>query len=200
MERFPATRRGRCLCGQLSGADGKTLIQYFAPPYVVKIVCTGWLGLLGGVLALLGVVAAPISSGDTAFRSARLIVADRLKMKQIKLLHRLAISLPIFVAGLLLLLWQINNPDGFNVLWQYFGWSNQTLSIFTLWAITVALAKAHKNYVVTLIPALLMTAVCAVFLLVSPQALALSTGVIPWASLAVVAIALAWFFVWRRRQ
>ena len=185
---------------QLSGADGKTLIQYFAPPYVVKIVCTGWLGLLGGILALLGVVAAPISSGDTAFRSARLIVADRLKMKQIKLLHRLAISLPIFVAGLLLLLWQINNPDGFNVLWQYFGWSNQTLSIFTLWAITVALAKAHKNYVVTLIPALLMTAVCAVFLLVSPQALALSASIIPWASLVVVAIALAWFFVWRHRQ
>ncbi|MBR1803898.1 MAG: carbon starvation protein A [Muribaculaceae bacterium] len=185
---------------QVALPEGKTLIQYFSAPQVVKIVCSGWLGILGGILAILGVVAAPITSGDTAFRSARLIIAERLKMEQHSMSRRLAISIPLFGVAVLLLIWQINNPDGFNVLWQYFGWSNQTMSVFTLWAITVYLARSKRNYFVTLIPATFMTAVSVVFLLVSPLALGLNNDMAPWLALAVVTVALMWFGTWMRRN
>jgi Carbon starvation protein, predicted membrane protein len=101
-------------------------------PMVVNLVCNDWLGVLGGILAMLGVVAAPITSGDTAFRSARLIVAQALKINQLPKANRLYICIPLFVASFALLIWQISNPDGFNTIWQYFGWANQTLSVFTL--------------------------------------------------------------------
>lgn len=94
--------------------------------------CTGWLGVFGGVLAVFGVVAAPITSGDTAFRSARLIIADALGVSQKSVAKRFSIAVPMFVAAIALLAWQIGNPDGFNTIWQWFGWSNQTLSVFTL--------------------------------------------------------------------
>ena len=92
-------------------------------------------------------------------------------MEQRTIPKRLAISLPMFGASVLLLVWQMENPDGFNTIWQYFGWGNQTLSVFTLWAITVYLAKHHKPYVISLIPALFMTTVCTTFIFVSPNML-----------------------------
>ncbi|MBQ2075356.1 MAG: carbon starvation protein A, partial [Muribaculaceae bacterium] len=144
---------------------GKTLIQYFSAPAVVKLVCTGWLGVLGGILAMLDVVAAPITSGDTALRSARLIIADFLKFDQKPMTKRLMIAVPLFAAVLLLLIWQLASPNGFNTLWQYFGWANQTLSVFTLWTITIFLHKSKKCYWVTLIPAIFMTAVSVTFIL-----------------------------------
>ena len=206
----PANRAGACAaldtlsgiadCAEFAAADGKTLIQYFSAPTVVKIVCTGWLGIFGGILAMLGVVAAPITSGDTALRSARLIIAEALHLNQRTVRNRLMICVPVFAVTFGLLMWQISNPDGFNVLWQYFGWSNQTLSVFTLWAITVYLAREGKAYVVTLIPALVMTAVCTVFLLVSPQALALDRRIAWPAALVIVIIAMVCFFAWHRRQ
>ena len=149
---------------QVGNTDGKSLIQYFNAPAVVKLVCSSWLGVAGGILAMLGVVAAPITSGDTALRSARLIIADFLKFDQKPIAKRLMIAVPMFAAVLLLLIWQLTNPDGFNVLWQYFGWSNQTLSVFTLWTITIYLYKRKKCYWVTLIPAIFMTAVSLTFI------------------------------------
>jgi len=154
-------------------ASGLQLNQFFDAPTVVNLVCNGWLGIVGGALALLGVVAAPITSGDTALRSCRLIIADFFKFDQSKIAHRLMVSVPIFVACFALLYWQIENPNGFNTIWKYFGWSNQTLSVFTLWTITVYLAKSKKAYIITLIPALFMTAVCSSFFLVSKIALGL---------------------------
>ena len=148
---------------------------------------------------MLGVVAAPITSGDTALRSARLILAEALHFDQKNVRNRLMICVPVFAVTFALLMWQISNPDGFNVLWQYFGWSNQTLSVFTLWALTVYLARKGKPYIITLIPAVVMTAVCSVFLLVSPQVLALNQGIAWPAAIVVVIIALAWFFTWHRR-
>ena len=115
---------------QVQLADGKNLIEYFTAPQVVNFVCSSWLGIVGGTLAVLGVVAAPITSGDTAFRSARLIIAEALHFDQKNMVRRLMISIPLFVASLLLLIWQMEDKNGFNVLWQYFGWSNQALSIF----------------------------------------------------------------------
>ena len=184
---------------QVQLADGKTLIQYFTAPQVVNLVCSGWLGIFGGTLAILGVVAAPITSGDTAFRSARLIIAEALHFEQKSMARRLMISAPLFVASLLLLIWQMENPDGFNVLWQYFGWSNQALSVFTLWMITVYLARHRKAYIITLIPAVFMTVVCTTFLTASPQAVG-HEEFTPWVALAVIVIAVVWFATWLKKD
>ena len=184
---------------QVQLADGKTLIQYFTAPQVVNLVCSSWLGIVGGTLAVLGVVAAPITSGDTAFRSARLIIAEALHFEQKSMVRRLTISIPLFVASLLLLIWQMENPNGFNVLWQYFGWSNQALSVFTLWMITVYLARNRKAYIITLIPAIFMTVVCTSFLMASPQAFGHSE-LTPWVALAVIVIAVVWFAMWLKKE
>ena len=144
-----------------------------AAPKIVALVTQDWLGLLGGILAVMGVIVAPITTGDTALRSARLIVADWLKIDQRQNAKRLYISIPIFLFSLLLLLWQIENPEGFNVIWQYFGWGNQVLSVIGLWTITVYLAGENKCYWVTLLPAMFMTCVCITFLCVSKQAFAI---------------------------
>ena len=122
-----------------------------------------WLGTFGGLLAMIGVIAAPISTGDTALRSARLIVADFMKISQIKFLSRLAISLPIFAIVFALMFLD------FNVLWRYFAWSNQTLAVFTLWACTVYLARKNKFYYITLLPAMFMTAVSVSYLMFAPR-------------------------------
>ena len=168
-------------------------------PMVVSLVCNDWLGVLGGILAMLGVVAAPITSGDTAFRSARLIIAQAIRLDQRPKLNRLYICVPLFVVSFGLLVWQIANPDGFNTIWQYFGWANQTLSVFTLWTITVYLVRRGKPYVITLVPAVFMSCVCSTFLVVSKTALGLSMTA-GWGVCAVVAVvALVWFFGWKRR-
>ena len=148
------------------------------------------------VLALLGVVAAPITSGDTAFRSARLIIAEAIGLEQHSMHRRLYICIPMFVAAILLLVWQMNNPDGFNVIWQYFGWANQTLSVFTLWTLTVYLVQRQKPFIVTLVPALFMTVVCSTFLLISKQALGLQSTVAYTGSIIILVLALVWFFAW----
>ena len=142
---------------------------------VVMVMCNSWLGVVGSVLAVLGVVAAPVTSGDTALRSARLIIADFLSMEQHTIRKRLCISIPIFVVTLLLLVWQMENKDGFNIIWKYFGWANQTLAVFTLWTLTVYLALQKKNYFISLIPALFMTFVCVLFFCVSKQTLGISS-------------------------
>lgn len=185
---------------QAAGEGGRSVIQFFGPPIVVNVVCTSWLGVFGGLLAVLGVVAAPITSGDTAFRSLRLMLAEAFGIEQRTVSKRLMICVPVFLIAFGLLMWQIGNPDGFNVLWQYFGWANQTLSVFTLWTLTVYLSLKGKPYIITLIPALFMTAVCFTFLLVSPQALALSPVVAAVVAPAVTIVSLVWFFMWRKRS
>ncbi len=116
-----------------------------AAPSVVTAVSKRWLGAVGGVLALLGVVAAPITSGDTAFRSARLIIADFLRLEQKSMLKRLYIAVPLFLGSAFLLWYNISDANGFNTIWRYFGWSNQTLAVFTLWTITVYLQRKRKG-------------------------------------------------------
>ena len=180
---------------QLAAAKG----FHTSAPMVVTTVCQDWLGMLGGVLAILGVVAAPITSGDTAFRSARLIVASALKLNQKPKMNRLYVCLPIFVVSIALLAWQSSNPDGFNVIWQYFGWSNQTLSVFTLWAITVYLVRKNKPYVITLLPALFMTGVCSTYLFISKQAFGLQEDLAYFLGILTVIIAMVWFVVWIRK-
>ena len=172
---------------------------YTSAPAVVNLVCKDWLGITGAVLAMLGVVAAPITSGDTAFRSGRLIVAEWLKLDQRPIAKRLYICVPLFCISLGMLIWQIENPDGFNTIWQYFGWSNQTLSVFTLWTLTVYLVREKKNFWVTLIPALFMTTVCSTFFFVSKQALGLPLEIGYVLGAVCLAVAIAWFCLWYRK-
>lgn len=140
-----------------------------AAPEVVVKVSEGWLGILGGILAILGVVAAPITSGDTAFRSARLIVADFLHLPQKPIRNRLIISIPLFILASFLLWYNIADEDGFNVIWRYFGWANQTLAVFMLWTATAYLVKYRggMSFMLTLLPAVFMTAVCVTYLCVA---------------------------------
>jgi carbon starvation protein CstA len=172
---------------------------YTSAPAVVNLVCNDWLGVTGAILAMLGVVAAPITSGDTALRSARLIVADWLKLDQSPIIKRLYISLPLFLCTILMLIWQINNPDGFNTIWQYFGWLNQALSVFTLWTLTVFLVREKKPFWVTLIPALFMTTVCSTFLFVSKQAFGLPGTIGYPLGIASLLVACVWFILWYRK-
>ena len=180
-------------------AEASSSAYSTSAPMVVKLVCHDWLGTFGGILAMLGVVAAPITSGDTALRSARLIIAQAIKLDQKPIAHRLYICIPLFVVAFLALLWQIDNPDGFNTVWQYFGWANQTLSIFTLWTITVYLALHKKAFIITLIPALFMTAVCTSFIVVSPIALGRPAYVGYIVGGLAVLISLLWFIRWQKR-
>ena len=167
-------------------------------PVVVNLVCNDWLGVAGGILAMLGVVAAPITSGDTALRSARLIIADWLHMEQKTIAKRLSISIPIFLATMGLLIWQMENASGFNVLWGYFGWANQALSVFTLWTLTVYLAKNRPAYFwVTLIPALFMTAVCTSFIVISKTAFGLAPEIGYCAAAVMCAVLLGIFLKWK---
>ena len=167
-------------------------------PVVVNLVCNDWLGVAGGILAMLGVVAAPITSGDTALRSARLIIADWLHMEQKTIAKRLSISIPLFLATMGLLIWQMENASGFNVLWGYFGWANQALSVFTLWTLTVYLAKNRPAYYwVTLIPALFMTGVCTSFIVISKTALGLAPEIGYCAAAVMCAVLLGIFLKWK---
>ena len=169
-------------------------------PVVVNLVCKDWLGIVGGVLAMLGVVAAPITSGDTAFRSARLIIAQALKLSQRAKKNRLYICVPLFAASFAMLVWQMENPDGFNTIWQYFGWANQTLSVFALWTITVYLAREKKPYIITLVPAFFMTCVCTTFFMVSKTALGLPYTVGYGVGATALVVAAVWFAVWFRKS
>ena len=187
---------------QYQHAGGKTLVQFFSAPKVVEYICTGWLGIFGGILAVFGVVAAPITSGDTAFRSARLIIAEAFHFNQKPISNRLFVAIPMFLMAFGLLAWQIADPNGFNKLWNWFGWSNQTLACFTLWTITVYLVQEKKCFWMTLIPSLFMTTVCSTFLFVSTQAFG-DWIPRPWGyalGLFFLLLSLGWFITWYRRR
>lgn len=159
-----------------------------------------WLGTFGGILAILGIVAAPITSGDTALRSARLILADFFRIEQKSIRKRLIISIPIFVVTISMLVFSFSNAEGFKIIWRYFAWCNQTLAVFTLWAITVYLVRNRKNYFVTLIPALFMTCVCSTYIMIAPEGLSMSQTVSYIAGGAVTLIALIWFIYWYKKE
>ncbi len=155
--------------------EGKTAYQALAemgtPAVVVGKICTGWIGTVGAILAVLGVVAAPVTSGDTAFRSARLIATEFMRVKKNSILWRLALSLPFFIiAGALMLI-------DFNLLWRYFGWFNQTLATIMLWTAAVWMARKGKCYWVALVPALFMTVVCTSYILVADEGFRLPLNV-----------------------
>ena len=179
-------------------ASGLTLIQHFDAPTVVNIVCASWLGTFGSILALLGIVAAPITTGGSSFRSARLILAEAFHLNQSSKRARLGLSLPVFAVGIALLAWQIGNPSGFGTVWQYVAWGTQLMAAVTLWICTVYLSKERKCYWLTLVTALFMTVVVSDFFLVSPTTLGLPYTPSLIAALTIAVAALARFIWWAR--
>ncbi len=192
----------------LYGIDG---LQAFAAEHkgeniaalVVDRVSRSWLGMVGGILAIVGVIAAPITSGDTALRSARLIVADFLHLEQKTIWKRLVISVPLFalVFGMTFV--------NFDVVWRYFSWTNQTLAVFTLWAGTVFLFKngvetgaMKRGWLMSIIPALFMTMVSVSYILIAPEGVHLPENLrwVGYLAAAVVTLAcLVLFAVWAKR-
>lgn len=140
--------------------------------WAVDVISNTTLGRIGAFLALLGVVVAPITSGDTAFRGARLIVADIFNYDQRPIIKRLVICIPLFVIGFAITLVE------FGIVWRYFAWANQTLAVFTLWTLYVWLVQKGKNYWVALVPALIMTFIVSYFVFISPQFLGLTDKLI----------------------
>ena len=162
-------------------------------PVVVTEVSVGLMGVFGGALAVLGVVAAPITSGDTAFRSARLTIADAIKLDQVALPKRFLIAIPLFVIGTALAIWSALDAANFNMLWRYFAWSNQTLATIALWAATAYLIGKKGNYWVTYLPSIFMTALITThfffapeFYIQAPLALSLGIGIATALVLAVI--------------
>ena len=181
----------------LPGAEGATAYEKLSalgnPAIVVKEISMGWMGMVGAVLAILGVVAAPITSGDTAFRSARLIAADFLRLSQKQIGKRLILCLPLFAITTALFF------IDFNALWRYFAWTNQTLACIMLWAATIWLARTGRCYWIALLPALFMTVVCTSYILVAPEgfSLPLRVGLLCGAALMVL---LAVLFAWKKKS
>lgn len=175
------------------------LAEYLASGHttadLVNEVSFSWLGKLGGVLAILGVVAAPITTGDTALRSARLTIADFMKFGQKAMWSRLVVVLPM-----VMVIWLIMQID-FQMLWRYFAWCNQVLSVITLWGITVYLSNHNKPYIISLIPALFMTVICTSYILYAPrpEGLGLSIIVSQLAGMALATIFIVMFFISRRK-
>ncbi len=158
---------------------------------VVYEISTGVLGVFGGVLAIAGVVVCPITSGDTAFRSARLILGETFKLEQKKIKNRLIITIPLLVAGGLLTWFAIANRNGFEIIWRYFSWSNQTLAMIALWVATSYLLKKGKyrfGSLITAFPAAFMTAVSITYLLMADEGFRLSQTISYIAGAAAAAI------------
>ena len=142
---------------------------------VVYDICVGFMGTgVGAVLAMLGVIACPITSGDTAFRSARLTLADWFNVKQEKAVKRLLFAVPLLAIGGIL------SQRDFNIIWRYFSWTNQTLAMIVLWTGAVYLFRTKKGsnaWIIPAVPATFMSAVTCTYILMAPEGFQLSTAI-----------------------
>src|SRR5699024_8296068 len=146
----------------MSLLDGQTLSEMInsgTPSAVVNEVSMTLLGAIGGTVAVLGAIVLPITSGDTAFRAARSIIADYLRIDQKQVAKRLVVALPLFAVSAILT--QID----FNILWRYFSWANQATAAIALWIATMYLYIKGKNFVVSLIPAIFISYMVFVYIL-----------------------------------
>ena len=159
--------------------------------WAVNTIANTTLGRVGAILALLGVVAAPITSGDTAFRSARLIVADVLHIEQRTIAKRLMVSMPLFAIGTVLLF------VDFDIIWRYFAWTNQAMSVVTLWMIVVYLHERGRNIWVAVPPAIFMTFICSTFVFISDQFLGMENRTIAYAAGCATTLVLT-ALMWRK--
>ncbi|WP_317366412.1 carbon starvation protein A [uncultured Tyzzerella sp.] len=166
----------------------EALTTYNGAAGVVGFLSKELLGTFGSVLAVLGVVACPITSGDTAFRSIRLTIADAFKIDQKNIAKRFIIAIPLFIICILLTM--VN----FDIIWRYFAWSNQTLATIFLWTSAVYLYKANKNYFIVVIPATIMSYVCTSYIMQAKEGFKLPSTISNIAGI-IVAIALFALFM-----
>jgi carbon starvation protein CstA len=159
------------------------------PAYVVNQISTTLLGPVGGLLAIIGVVILPITSGDTAFRSARLIIADFINIPQKAIAKRLSLAVPLFVVGFLV------SQGNFNVIWRYFGWANQTLATIVLWAGAAYLIRQAKLHWIATVPATFMTAVATTYLAYDKIGFSLPLQISTFIGIGVAASSLVLFLV-----
>lgn len=157
------------------------------PGAVVSQASTALLGAIGGTLAVLGVVVLPITSGDTAFRSARMIIADYLKIAQKKLSSRLWIAIPLFAISAVL------TQVDFNILWRYFNWANQSTAVIALFVGAMYLYLARKNYFIALVPGTFMLVMVITYILNAPIGFGLPMSA-SWVGGIVGAIAIVMLF------
>ena len=147
---------------------------------VVYDISTGVLGTVGGILAIVGVIVCPITSGDTAFRSARLILAETFRLEQKSIRNRLVITIPLLLIGGFLTWFAITNRNGFQIVWRYFSWSNQTLAMISLWGTTAYLLRNGKTKygsLMTALPAVFMSAVSLTYILMADEGFGFSSAV-----------------------
>lgn len=171
------------------------------PAWLVNEICRSWLGKAGAIIAVIGVVACPVTSGDTAFRSARLTIADMLGMQQKKVSARLLIIIPVFILAFIL---TFVMKDEFARIWKFVGISNQALAAITCWTIAMYLGLRGKSHLMMSLPALFITAVCITYLLTAPHSggglsLPLRTSVITGTACAAAAFVL-FLSVLRRKK
>lgn len=166
---------------------------------VVSCIASTWFPKWIAIITILGVIAAAITSGDTALRSARLIVADFTKVDQKPMGKRFLIAIPIFLAAAAIIIFANQNKEGFNLIWRYFAWANQVLATVTLWAVTVYLAWKKKPYILTFLPAIFMTMVTGCFLFVAENG---GFGLGAWGYViggVIDLVAIFFFFRWIRK-
>ena len=156
-------------------------------PAAIYDVCVKTMGGIGVALAMIGVIACPITSGDTAFRSARLTLADWFKMDQGNFGKRLALCIPLLGAGAI-----IGHMD-YSIVWRYFTWTNQTLAMIVLWAASMFLLKSKKNFWITAVPATFMSAVSMTYFVAAGECLNLGTAIAYPVGVIVAVVFLALF-------
>ena len=154
---------------------------------VVNEVSVGLMGSIGGMMAILGVIACPITSGDTAFRSVRLIFADALGINQVSVKSRLMLAVPVFAVGFALTF------IDFNIIWRYFAFSNQALATIVLWASAMYMVHQGKSHWLASLPATFMTAVCTTYILMAPEGLKLSSTVAYPVGVVAAITTVIWF-------
>ncbi|MDD3736938.1 MAG: carbon starvation CstA family protein [Bacteroidales bacterium] len=170
------------------------------PAWLVNEICRSWLGKAGAIIAVVGVVACPVTSGDTAFRSARLTIADMLSFSQKKVSSRLLIVIPIFVIAFIL---TFVMKDEFARIWKFVGISNQALAAITCWTIAMYLGIKGKTHLMMSLPALFLTAVCVTYILTAPHSgggLALPLGISVTAGVVAATAAMILFLSVLRRK
>jgi len=189
------------------GPESKVNVAGMPGAAIVGVIANTWFPKVIAIITILGVISAAVTSGDTAMRSARLIVADFTKVDQKPIKNRLLIAIPMFAVTALILVYSIADAKGFQLIWRYFAWANQVLATVTLWAISVYLAKNKDKlwYLITLIPALFMTMVTGCFLFVAKAADGGLGSVLPrpvgyGIGAAITLIGLALFWVWNKKQ
>ncbi|NOU59596.1 carbon starvation CstA family protein [Marinifilum caeruleilacunae] len=174
-----------------------TIASGHNPAWVVNEICNSWLGQVGAIFAIVGVIACPITTGDTAFRSARLMIADFFKLEQKSLKSRLIVSVPLFVLGFIL------SQLSFGTIWKFLGLFNQLLSMVMLWTAAMYLAEKKKNHFIMSLPATFMTAVCATFIMVAPNTnggLEMDTTIGYTIGILIACLVFTWFLIAAQRR